>query len=852
MLPCGEHFCSQPCHAGLCGSCEISVPVTCYCGKEQRMMPCSQRGEIQESFNYGQRKASSTDGAAESDSEWFEGSFSCGGICGRPFDCGVHVCRKPCHAQDEAVAHCPFSPDLVTHCPCGKTSLASMGLELRQSCQDPVPHCDKPCNKALACGHLCPDKCHTGACAPCTQRMQVSCRCGKTTVESACHQGEVAQPQCFRICRTQKNCGRHECGERCCPGEKKAAERRKQRRSATEHFESEHICLQLCGRLLKCGKHTCQQLCHKGPCLACLEAVFEEVSCACGRTVLQPPQPCGTRPPECRFPCTKPRSCGHPAIEHQCHPDDVACPKCPFLVERHCICGKKKLMNQPCWKPCHKPGECEDANISGSHCSQPCGKMRKSCEHPCVDECHAPFPCKEDKPCQSKTFLTCPCQRRKQEVRCLASRLGPPPAREPLKCDDECLRLQRNRKLAEALNIDPNTHTDDHIPYSDTTLKLFRENMAWAQEQERELRVFAATLEEKRIRFKPMPAHQRAFIHNLAADFGFDTESMDPEPHRHVCVFKTPRFVSAPPKTLAQCLRIAQAAANLGIGASAIKHPASKQPQPPPFNALLMSNPRFGLTIDELDAALTTDLATASRSGPAMTFTTSFLPSEEVIIKAIPGSVTVAAIATSLAPTPEAIEKVLTNAKPGIAKTVSRLGLAGSVTLCHIDGPDNVITRREADASSGGWSAVASRGSWRKTAMNNKTGTAAAPAERRAGGAFVALRKLGEKKAAAATTTTAAATTTAVEKAKEKEKEKEEVAEDWLAAVEREEGGAAAHDGKEGKRGEKGDATGRDDINGIDGSKGDVNGEERISEEGESARRENRQEAETLDSSEAA
>lgn len=127
---------------------------------------------------------------------------------------------------------------------------------------------------------------------------------------------------------------------------------------------------------------------------------------------------------------------------------------------------------------------------------------------------------------------------------------------ETLKCDDECLRLQRKQQLAEALNIDSKTHNDDHIPYSDTTLKLFREMSSWAQVQEREFRVFAGSPEEKRLRFKPMPATKRAFLHALAEDYGLDSQSSDPEPHRHICVFKTPRFVSAPNKTLAQCVQI--------------------------------------------------------------------------------------------------------------------------------------------------------------------------------------------------------------------------------------------------------------------------------------------------------
>jgi transcriptional repressor NF-X1 len=432
--------------------------------------------------------------------------------------------------------------------------------------------------------------------------------------------------------------------------------------------------------------------------------------------------------------------------------------------------------------------------------------------------------CKEDKPCQSKTFITCPCQHRKQEVRCQATKLNPWPNKEAtLKCDDECLRLQRNRKLAEALSIDPDTHNDDHIPYSDTTLKLFRENINWAQEREREFRGFAAAQDEKRLRFKPMQSHQRAFLHALAADFGLDSESQDPEPHRHVCVFKTPRFVSAPRKTLAQCLRIAKTAANLAAAASSLRptavSPAPHKPEGQAFNALLLKEPRFGLTIDELDDAIAADLASAAARLP-LTFTTSFLPSsEEIVIKAT-SKLTAAAIATSLAPTPQAIESTLSILKSAVARTVSRLGLvSGGVSLCHADGTGS-ITRREGDgpgagnavaaASTDGWSAVASRGSWRRTAAGtNKTATAPANlGEQRAPSAFVALRRLELKKKKA-------------EKASRVVAKEEPVEEDWLVAAEKlvggeeEEEGGLQEKGSEGSESEGGSGTGSGSEDGL-------------------------------------
>ena len=130
LLPCGEHTCSQLCHTGLCGACEVPVVATCYCGKEQRNIPCDQRDEVLESFNYGQVKPLEP---SEDLEEWFEGSFNCKKVCGRPLDCGHHTCQKPCHPQDEEAAHCPLSPDVISTCPCGKTPLTSLTTEPRAS-----------------------------------------------------------------------------------------------------------------------------------------------------------------------------------------------------------------------------------------------------------------------------------------------------------------------------------------------------------------------------------------------------------------------------------------------------------------------------------------------------------------------------------------------------------------------------------------------------------------------------------------------------------------------------------------------------------------------------------------------
>ena len=710
LMPCGQHTCQEPCHEGLCGACEVRIDCRCYCGKVEQTVLCCERGD---------EKQSST--AAE---QWI-GSFDCRTACQRDFDCGMHYCEKLCHPQKAVLPHCPRSPDVVSRCPCGKTSLEDISSEARSSCEDPIPNCDKKCSKKLRCGHVCQQICHSDDCMPCLLTVEISCRCGRTHSPTVCHQGTEHRPQCMRTCKATLNCGRHECGERCCSGEKKAAERQAMKRklrplgvarATDEGFEAEHICTRSCGRMLKCGNHTCSELCHKGPCGSCREAIFEEISCNCGKTVLQPPLPCGTKPPPCRFECERPKDCGHPPVPHNCHSDEESCPKCPFLAQKPCLCGKKTLKNQPCWlsevrcgevcgkklkcgshfcrKQCHRPGECEDA---GKVCRQACGKAKKVCGHPCEMQCHAPSTCREDKPCQNKLFITCDCQHLKQEVKCNASKASEGNSKKTLSCDDECARLIRNQKLAQALNIDPEAHKDDHIPYANETLKLFRENVKWAQGQEREFRVFASDEAEKRLRFKPMPAHQRAFVHALAEDFGFDSESMDPEPHRHVAVFKTPRFVMAPMKTLAECVRIRTSveAASVSVAEAQRKLQASNEL----YNGFLLTHPRFGLTVEELRA----DYATSLDSTPGLAYDISFLPSEEIVIKAKPAS-------TSTVISPSSIEANIKALKAPVSAITSSKRLATSIQLCALDSSLNIL-RREVDdpALNGGWSQVAAK-----------------------------------------------------------------------------------------------------------------------------------------------
>ncbi|KIW88004.1 uncharacterized protein Z519_11114 [Cladophialophora bantiana CBS 173.52] len=287
--------------------------------------------------------------------------------------------------------------------------------------------------------------------------------------------------------------------------------------------------------------------------------------------------------------------------------------------------------------------------------------------------------------------------RKQEEVRCnVRAHVPEPPGRQTsLKCDDECARLERNRKLALALHI-PDDHTDEHVPYSTDTLNMYLEDVAWAHKQEEILRLFAADENEKRYRFPPMRNWQRAFIHSLAEDFGFDGKSLDPEPHRHVVLFKTPKFVSAPMKTLAQAARIKRA--QLHAVAPIQSTPERKADEVKhDYNGLLLTKPRFALTEDELRPLV-------KKSAPTTEFDIIFLSNDEGV----------ALLPTLSSDTPEQLVTLLTSLHPAIAGEVTKHNLGASVVLCQFDTSDlepKILQQqgRPIAALSKGWSQVVAK-----------------------------------------------------------------------------------------------------------------------------------------------
>ncbi|KAF4344754.1 cysteine-rich NFX-1 [Fusarium beomiforme] len=286
---------------------------------------------------------------------------------------------------------------------------------------------------------------------------------------------------------------------------------------------------------------------------------------------------------------------------------------------------------------------------------------------------------------------------------------NPTPSRPEIRCDEECERLDRNRRLAAALNIDPASHTNDHIPFSDNTLKLYKQMQSWGDAQESQFRVFSANKDEVRLRYEPMKNQSRQFLHLLAEDFGFESKSEDYDIHRSVLVWKSAKFVSAPTKTLAQCVKIRAAQAAEAAAAAALRPSSPPVLETEPFNALVLTEPRFGLTIEEVNAALEADLTSLQ----GFSFKVDFL-NEEVLIKAT--------VSYSAFLTPAPMEKSLEILKSRIEQTIRRQKLAENVLLCHSDAT-GAISRREVPlrAGTGGWSAVAGRAASKPMSSSSST-----------------------------------------------------------------------------------------------------------------------------------
>ena len=619
LLECWRHRCEQICHVGPCNPCQVLINASCFCKKNTEVVLCG-------------------DMAVKGEVKAEDGVFSCNSTCGKVLGCGNHICGETCHPGD--CGDCEFMPGRVKSCYCGKTSLQ----EERNSCLDPIPTCAQICGKSLPCGmHQCKEVCHSGDCTPCLVSVTQKCRCGSTSRTVECYKttSENEKFLCDKPCGRKKNCGRHRCSERCCPLS-----------NSNNQFSGDwdpHFCQMACGKKLRCGQHSCESLCHSGHCPPCLETIFTDLTCACGRTSIPPPLPCGTPPPSCQLPCSVPQPCGHPA-SHSCHFGD--CPPCSVPVAKECVGGHVILGNIPCGsrdircnklcgktrqcglhacgRTCHSPPcDTSPGTETGSRasCGQTCGAPRRDCRHTCTALCHPYAPC-PDVRCEFPVTITCSCGRMTASVPCdaggsnggyndtileasilhkLPAPLQPvessgkkiPLGQRKFMCDDECAKFERKRVLADAFDINPPNlealHFGENSSVTELIGDLYRRDPKWVLAVEERCKYLVlsksrGTTSGLKIHvFCPMLKDKRDAVRLIAERWKVAIYSAGWEPKRFIVIHATPKS-----KTPSRVIGIK------GTTTLSASHP-------PVFDALVDMDPR--LVVSFLDLPREADIS---------------------------------------------------------------------------------------------------------------------------------------------------------------------------------------------------------------------------------------------------
>ncbi|XP_061357600.1 NF-X1-type zinc finger protein NFXL1-like [Gastrolobium bilobum] len=607
LLECGRHRCERICHLGPCDPCQVPINASCFCSKKMEVILCGDmavKGEIK----------------AEG------GVFSCDSNCGKKLGCGNHICIQTCHPG--SCGECELLPSRIKTCFCGKTRLE----EERQSCLDSIPTCSHVCGKSLPCGmHHCEEACHAGDCSPCLVLVSHKCRCGSTSRTVECYKAMMENEKftCEKPCGHKKNCGRHRCSERCCPLS-----------NPNNNLNADwdpHFCSMPCGKKLRCGQHGCESTCHSGHCPPCLETIFTDLTCACGRTSIPPPQPCGTPLPSCQLPCSVPQPCGHPA-SHSCHSGD--CTPCSVLVAKECIGGHVVLRNIPCGskhsrcnnlcgktrqcglhacgRTCHPP-PCDNPYVVHgfrASCGQTCGAPKRDCRHTCTAPCHPSSPC-PDILCEFPVTIACSCGRITANVPCgvnynadtihEASNIQKLPVllqsvdanvkkiplgQRKLMCNDECAQLERKRILADAFEITPpnldSLHFGDNSIASEFLADLLRRDPKWVLSVEERCKCLVlgksrGTTHGLKVHvFCPMLKDKRDAVRVIAERWKLAVNAAGWEPKHFIVVHVTSKS-RAPARVL-------------GVKGTTTVH----VPLPPAFDPLVDMDPRLVVSFSDL------------------------------------------------------------------------------------------------------------------------------------------------------------------------------------------------------------------------------------------------------------
>ncbi|XP_017677054.1 PREDICTED: transcriptional repressor NF-X1 isoform X1 [Lepidothrix coronata] len=653
-LNCGKHSCTQVCHAGKCSPCQLTVQQVCYCGSNFKEVLCGSKEEFSDGF--GSFSCQNICGKKLNC-----GRHNCKQVC-HPQPCQL------CPRLPQVVYRCPCGQTPLSkllELGCVERKICTDPIP---SCGKT---CGKPLScGSYEFIHTCESLCHEGDCRPCSHTSNIYCRCGFKKKEVPCtllRNKAAITFMCDKRCNKKRSCGRHKCNEVCCvdtehkcslvcgrklncglhrceePCHRGSCQTCWQTRGAVGSLEVLDLqfsvvvgrgrcgiagsarpavpCRGLQGALLGSGGHHAGERGpegavparrrnregNRGPLPSMEGRGFDELTCYCGESVIYPPVPCGTQPPECKKICTRPHDCDHP-VYHSCHSEEK-CPPCTYLTQKWCM-GKHELRsNIPCHltdiscglrcnqmlkcgmhkckRICHK-GEC----LIDEECKQPCIIPRLYCNHPCMAPCHPSSPCPTTS-CCAKVDLQCECGRREESMICseasnkyqriaaisIATKLTDLQLGDSveisrlitkkemkqarLQCDEECLALQRNRRLAEALEIDDNSDPfnirSSGPKYSDVLKEDARKDLKFVSDIEKEMRMLVEAVNKgkhtkKSHCYPPMNRDHRRIIHELAQVYGIESVSYDNEPKRNVVITAVKGKSICPSNTLTSVL----------------------------------------------------------------------------------------------------------------------------------------------------------------------------------------------------------------------------------------------------------------------------------------------------------
>eukprot|EP01084_Bolivina_argentea_P183587 316773_1 len=291
MLGCGHHFCKKSCHDSKCNLCTIQIKKKCRCGTSDKKFKCHDYEKRLKSFisnpnnqnilfmdgqdswircgkkckrvkSCGKHICSDICCRGRSIRTFFE-NHQCREICNKPLLCGRHRCSSYCHRGN--CNPCGVTYRNGVECACGAVFVPG---PFQCGTKD-IPTCTQTCDKLLACGHYCANKCHHGACPPCIRICSKPCISHGLMVHNMpCH---VENRSCGNLCGRILNCGIHSCTRTCHGGNCQKGNK----------DNNNNICGQICNLELKCG-HKCMYKCHSKNCNADLCKAQIDVKCKCG------------------------------------------------------------------------------------------------------------------------------------------------------------------------------------------------------------------------------------------------------------------------------------------------------------------------------------------------------------------------------------------------------------------------------------------------------------------------------------------------------------------------------------------------------------------------------------------